>query len=289
MVSPGEGVSVYANSHGFVGIRRSSRHSLSCVVLAQDETSMQRDYWFDTRRAPEDLQDPLEIGREAARRALKRHGARPIATTSVPVLFVPETARTLLGHLVAAVSGGNLYRRSSFLLDRLGARLFPEFINIQERPLEPRGLRSTCYDSEGVKTRRRSLVEGGVLQGYVLGSYSARRLGMQTTGNAGGVHNLTVVGGDADQGQLIKQMGRGLVVTQLMGHGVSIVTGDYSQGAAGYWVENGEIAFPVEGVTIAGNLEQMFAGIAAVGCDADDRFATRCGTLLLDRLTIAGE
>ncbi len=285
----GDSVSVYANSHGFVGARRASRHSLSCVVLAANESSMQRDYWYDTRRDPGELQGAGEIGREAGRRALRRHGARPIATTSAPVLFAPEVARSLLGNLASAVSGGNLYRGSSFLCDRLGDRLFPEFVNIEERPLEPRGLRSTWYDAEGVATRRRPLVAGGVLEGYVLSSYSARRLGMQSTGNAGGVHNLTLSPGKLSHEQLIADLDQALVVTELMGHGVSIVTGDYSQGASGFWVESGKIVYPVERITIAGNLERMFAGVAAVGADLDDRAAIRSGSILIDQMTIAGE
>ncbi len=288
-LSSGSAVSVYANSHGFEGTRRTSQHSLSCAVLAQDDHSMQRDYWYDTRRAPTDLQDPVEIGREAGRRAVRRHGARPIATTMAPVLFAPEAARSLLGNLVSAASGSNLYRGASFLRDRLGARLLPEFVTVAEHPLEPRGLTSAWYDAEGVATGDRNLIDQGVLSGYVLGSYSARKLGMQTTANAGGVRNLTLAPGSASHEQLIAEMGRGLIVHQLMGHGVSIVTGDYSQGATGFWVEGGEMVHPVERITIAGNLKQMFANITAVGADLDDRGSFRTGSILIDGMTIAGE
>jgi PmbA protein len=288
-VNTGLAVSVYGNTHGFIGRHRSSNHSLSCVAVTGDENGMQRDYWYDTRRAPGDLQNHLEIGRIAAKRALRRSGAKPLPTRKSPVLFAPEVARSLLGSLVSAVSGGSLYRRSSFLLDHLGKQVFPEFISIQEWPFEPRGLRSAQYDSEGVATREHPLVAEGRLESYILGSYSARKLGMQSTANAGGTHNLTLAAGEADATEMIRQMGRGFWVTEMMGHGVSIVTGDYSRGATGFWIEDGEIAFPVEGVTVAGNLKDMFMGIAAVGNDIDQRSGIRCGSILIDNMTVAGE
>ncbi len=288
-VSSGSTVAVFANSHGFVGSRRATRHSASCVVLAQSDDSMQRDYWYDTRRCAADLQDMEEIGLEAGRRAVQRHGARPVETATVPVLFLPETGRSLLGHLVGGVSGANLYRRSSFLVDRAGEQLFPDHIQIREHPFQRRGLRSCWYDGEGVATRERSLIEDGVLTGYVLGSYSARKLGLSSTGNSGGVHNLTLEPASQSRDDLLAQMGRGLVVGELMGQGVHLVTGDYSRGASGFWVEDGRIAYPVEGVTIAGNLEQMFKGIVGVGNDLDDRAALRSPSILIDRMTVAGQ
>ncbi len=287
-VASGSAVSLYANSHGFVGQRRSTRHSLSCLVVARDGDSMQRDYWYDTRRHHEQLADGASIGKKAAQRAAARCGAKPIATTRAPVLFVPETARSLLGHLVSAISGGNLYRDSSFLRDQMDQQLFPDFVTIEELPLLPRGLRSSSFDGEGVACRAREIVSSGVLRGFVLGSYSARKLGLTTTGNSGGVHNLTLRPGTDSFDQLVKDMGRGLIVTEMMGQGVSVTTGDYSRGAAGFWVENGEITHPVEGVTIAGNLKDMFAGIAALGSDLDERSGTRCGSILMGEMTVAG-
>lgn len=288
-VTTGESVSAYANTHGFLASRRGTRHSLSCVVLAQDQDSMQRDYWYDTRRAWSDLQAPVEIGRRAAERAVARHGARSIATCKVPILFTPDTARGLLRHLVSAISGGNLYRGSSFLRDHLGETIFPSFIRIEEQPFEPRGLRSAHYDNEGVATDNRVIVEDGVLRGYILGSYSARKLGMASTANAGGTHNLTLAPGSQGFEELVSDMGRGLVVTELMGHGFNVVTGDYSRGATGFWVENGELTHSVEGITIAGNLKSMFSGIVAAGNDLDTRSGIRCGSVLIDQMTIAGD
>ncbi len=288
-INAGSGVSVYANSYGFVGRRRSSRQSLSCALVAGSGDSMQRDYWYDTRRSAADLQDPLSIGRVAAERTVARHNPRTVATGTVPVLFAPWVARTLLGHFVSAISGSAIYRKSSFLLDQLGQPLFPEFVTLQELPFEPRALRSTAYDSEGVATTERKLIDAGVLDSYLLSSYSARKLGLESTGNAGGTHNLTLLGGDGDQVSLLKQMGRGLLVTELMGQGVNIVTGDYSRGASGFWVENGEIAYPVEGATIAGNLRDIFGRIEAAGGDIDYRGGIRCGSLLISQMTVAGE
>ncbi|MEM9533449.1 MAG: metalloprotease PmbA [Pseudomonadota bacterium] len=288
-VATGSSLALYANSHGFRGHRRATRHSVSCVLVARDDEGMQRDYWYDTRRHAGDLSSAQHIGEEAGRRVLARCGARPLKTTKAPVLFVPETARTLLGHLVSAVSGSNLYRGSSFLKDRVGDQLFPDFVNIAEHPGLLRGLRSTPFDSEGVATRERRLIDAGVLTGYVLGSYSARRLGLETTANAGGVHNLTLEPGAQSLEDLIGGLSRGLVVTEMMGQGVNITNGDYSRGAAGFWIESGQIAHPVEGVTIAGNLEQLFAGIQAVGADLDERSAIRSGSLLIDQMTIAGD
>ncbi len=284
------GISVLGNSLGFMGTSRGTRHSLSCVLIAQDDDGqMQRDYWYDTRRHAEKLQPAEHIGRKAAERAVRRLGARAIPTCRAPVLYTPEMARGLLRQLVSALSGGNLYRKTTFLLNSLGQKIFPEFIQIREQPFLAGGLGSAWFDNEGVATRERDLIESGRVAGYVLSSYSARKLGLESTGNAGGTHNLTLEPGEASQEALLQAMGTGLLLTETIGHGINLITGDYSQGAAGFWVENGEIAHPVEEITIAGNLREMFAGIQAVGNDMDDRASTRCPSLLLSPMTIAGQ
>ncbi|RMG28618.1 MAG: metalloprotease PmbA [Gammaproteobacteria bacterium] len=288
-LSTHEGLRVYGNTHGFLGGYPSTRHSLSCSVLAEQDGQMQRDYWYTVARAPEDLQSPEDVGRIAAERTVHRLGARRIATCQAPVLFAPEVATGLFRSFVAAIRGGNLYRRSSFLLDKLGEPIFPAFLHIEEQPHLPRGLGSAPFDSEGVATQRRALVEGGVLRGYVLDSYSACRLGMETTGNAGGVHNLRVQPGEEDLPALLRRMGTGLLVTELMGQGVNLVTGDYSRGAAGFWIENGEVAHPVHEITIAGNLARMFLDIEAVGADVDTRGNIHTGSVLVREMTIAGD
>lgn len=283
------GLSLYGNSHGFCDGYPTTRHSLSCSVIAQDDSGMQRNHWYSGARDRVDLETPLAVGQKAAQRALRRLGSRRLATRQVPVLFAPELARGLIGHFIAAIRGGALYRKASFLLDRLGTAVFPEFVNIDERPHLLKALSSAPFDGEGVATADRAVVSGGVLQGYVLDSYSARRLGMQTTGNAGGTHNLIVEAGPLGHEELIRQLDRGLWVTELLGHGVNPVTGDYSRGASGFWVEHGQIQYPVHEITIAGNLADMFQGIVAVGNDVDARGGIRCGSLLLERMTVAGE
>ncbi|MCE5232149.1 MAG: metalloprotease PmbA [Mizugakiibacter sp.] len=288
-VQAGETLAVYANSHGFVGRERGTRHMLSCALIAEDDAGMQRDYWYDTVRAAADFMPAAELGRKAAERTVARLGAQRLTTRQCPVLFVPEVARSLVGHLVSAVSGGALYRKASFLLDHAGRQVLPPFVDIVERPHLARGHGSTAFDAEGVATRESPLVAGGVLQRYVLGSYSARKLGLASTANAGGIHNLVVAPGSDDFAALLQRMGTGLVVTEVMGQGVSIVTGDYSRGAAGFWVENGEIAYPVEEITIAANLRDMFAGIVAVGRDVDPRSHILTGSILVERMTVAGE
>lgn len=288
-VSSFRGTSVYGNSHGFVGGYTATRHSLSCSVVGSQDGGMQRDYWYSVARVPEGLEGAEEVGRRAAERTLRRLGARRLKTCQAPVLFAADVARSVIGHFVAAVRGPALYRKASFLLDHLGRQVFPEFVRIHEAPHLPRALGSAPFDNEGVATRARDLVSGGVLQGYVLDSYSARKLGLASTGNAGGVHNLIVEPGEQDLDELIKTMGRGLLVTELIGHGINMVTGDYSRGAAGFWVENGEIQYPVEEITIAGNLKAMFLGLQAVGRDVDTRGNLRTGSLLIDKMTIAGE
>jgi PmbA protein len=281
-------LSVYANSHGFIGRDRSSHHSVGCALIAGQGDGMQRDGWYSSALAREDLEDAASIGRRAAERTLARLQPRSMATAQMPVLYAPEVARSLIGHLLGAVSGGALYRRASFLLDSVGTQLFPDWFAVDEQPLLRRGLRSTAFDGDGVATRNSALIEAGVLQRYVLGSYSARKLGLVTTGNAGGVHNLQVKANAGDLASMARQMGEGLLVTELMGQGVNGITGDYSRGAGGFRVENGEIQYPVDGITIAGNLKEMFASIEAVGSDIDPRSHVRVGSILVGRMTVAG-
>jgi PmbA protein len=288
-LSTHQGLRVFGNSAGFLGGYASSLHSLSCVVVAQDNADMQRDYWYSSVRDWRELEDGEEIGRHAARRALRRLDARKLATRTAPVMFVPELARGLFGHFLGAVRGGSQYRRASFLLDAAGRQIFPSWMNIVERPHIPKALGSAPFDAEGVATRDRTLIDAGVLTGYILSTYSARKLGLKTTGNAGGVHNLIVAGGEDDFDALLRKMHRGLVVTELMGQGVNAVTGDYSRGAAGFWVEDGAIAYPVHEITIAGNLKEMLRQIVAVGKDVDQRGGIRTGSVLLENMTIAGE
>jgi PmbA protein len=284
-----QGCRAYGNSNGFIGGYCSSRHSLSCVMIAESEGQMQRDYFYDVNRIGEALLDPRTIGRRAAERAVRRLGARPVPTCEVPVLFAPELATGLFGHFIAAISGGNLYRKASYLEDALGQTLFPEWLSLDERPHIPRALGSASYDGDGLATYAKPFVENGRLLSYVLSTYSGRKLGMPSTANAGGVHNLFVSHGNEDQAALIRRMGRGLLVTELMGQGLNLVTGDYSRGAGGYWVENGEIQFPVQEVTIAGNLRDMFRQIVAVGCDVETRSNVRTGSVLIERMMVAGK
>jgi len=288
-LSSHQGVRVFGNTLGFLGGYASSIHSLSCVVVAQDGAGMQRDYWYSSVRDSRDLESGESIGKTAAARALRRLNARKLATVVAPVMFVPELARGLIGHFLSAVRGGSQYRRASFLLDSAGQQVFPDWMQISERPHIPKALGSAPFDSEGVATRDRELVQDGVLTGYILSTYSARKLGLRTTGNAGGVHNLFVKSGSDDFDGLLRKMGSGLLVTELMGQGINGVTGDYSRGAAGFWVENGQLAYPVHEITIAGNLKDMLKNIVAVGSDVDARGGIRTGSILLDSMTIAGE
>ncbi len=287
-VSGSFGVSVMGNSHGFLGRGDGTRYGQSCVLIAGSGNGMQRDYWYDSCRSLDDLEDPEETGRRAAERTVRRLEAQSLSTRKVPVLFSPDIARSLLGHLVGGISGGALYRNASFLKDSIGETLFPGWMSLVERPFIPRGPGSSCFDAEGVAVADRAIVEDGVLRGYVLSSYSARRLGMETTGNAGGVHNLLVEGDLAPGAEMLDRLGTGLLVTEVMGQGVRMVTGDYSRGASGFWVENGVIVHPVEEVTIAGNLRDMFKGITAIGDDVDCRGNIQCGSILLEGLTVAG-
>jgi PmbA protein len=279
---------VSANSLGFIGGFATSRHYVSCSVIAGEGDEMQRDDWYATRRNADDFSDVAGIGDYAARRALARLGSRKLKTRKCPVIFEAPLAVGLIGSFVHAISGGALYRKTSFLLDSLGKRIFPKFVQISERPHIRGGFASSPFDDDGVATHDREVVKNGSLQGYFLSTYSARKLGMQTTGNAGGSHNLQVQPGVHDLKGLLHEMGTGLLVTELLGQGVNYVTGDYSRGAAGYWVEKGEIAYPVEEITIAGNLREMLQDIVAIGNDIEVRGSKQVGSMLVERMTIAG-
>ena len=287
-VSTNRGTRAYGNSHGFIGSSSKTSHSISCVVLGSADGEMQRDYYYSSARDPAELESTTVVGETAARRAVSRLGARKIKTTRAPVLFIPELARGFIGHAIGAIMGGAQYRHASFLLDAIGEKIFPDFVSIEERPHIPKAPASTPYDAEGVATYDRDIIAAGELQGYVLSSYSARRLGLRTTANAGGAQNLNVPGNAGDLESLIQQMGTGLIVEELIGQGVNAVTGDYSRGVVGQWVENGEIQHPVHEVTIAGNLRDLYGRIAAIGTDQDTRGGIRCGSLLVEEMTIAG-
>ena len=283
------GFQVYGNSHGFIGGYPSTRYGLSCAVVGQQGDAMQRDYWWSSARSAADLDSARLVGERAAERTVARLGGRRLGTCQAPVLFRAEVATGILRSLVSAIQGASIYRRASFLIDHLGEAIFPPFVRIHEDPLLPRGLASAPFDGDGVATGPKDLVSEGVLRTYVLDSYSGCRLGMQTTGNAGGVRNLKIQPGDNDRAGMLAAMGTGLLVTELMGHGVNPVTGDYSRGASGFWVENGEIQYPVEEITIAGNLKRMFSGLVAVGNDCDYPGSVRTGSWLIDEITIAGQ
>jgi len=287
-VARGESEFVYANSLGFCGGYRSSRHHIDCSVIGEDHGAMQRDYWYSAARAAEDLLTADAVGRIAGERTARRLNARKLGTMECPVLFEAPEAADLIGYFVQAVSGGSLYRKSSFLPDALGREIFAPHIDLREEPHLPRARGSAPFDNDGVATQPRDVVKGGVVHGYFLGSYSARKLGMASTGNAGGAHNLVLAHGPDDVAALIKRMGRGLFVTEQLGQGVNAVTGDFSRGAAGYWIEDGAIAYPVEEITIAGNLREMFRDIVAVGNDVDRRGSRHTGSILVGRMTIAG-
>ena len=295
-LSSHDGVSMLANSHGFFGLSRGSRHSIGCSMIAGAGEDMHRDYWYDCKRHADDLIPSDEIGLEATRRTVRRLGARKVKTGEYPVIYDSGVSSSLISHLASAISGSSLYRKASFLLDHKGQCIFPHGTNIYEQPRLPRAMGSAVFDNEGVATRPNRIVCDGVLESYLLNSYSARKLGMQTTGNAGGVHNLTLDSTYADDSgapgtleQMIRDMGRGIVISELIGFGVNTVTGDYSRGAFGFWVENGEIQYPVQEFTIAGNLKEMFKAIAAVGSDVDQRKNIRAGSILIENLTVAGE
>ncbi|MDX1319283.1 MAG: metalloprotease PmbA [Oceanospirillum sp.] len=284
----GERTTLYANSHGFQGQLWGTNYSASCVLIAGEGDQMQRDYWYDSQRRWDLLSSPESIGQKAAERTLMRLNPQKISTRKVPVLFAAEIASGLLGHLMGAISGGSLYRNASFLKDRLGEPLFPEFVSVFEQPHLKGGVASAPFDQEGVATRDNTFVADGVLQQYMLGSYSARKLGLETTANAGGARNLRVSSTGESYDQMLKKLGTGLLVTELMGQGVNMVTGDYSRGAAGFWVENGVIQYPVHEITIAGNLQDMFRSIVAIGSDVDTRGNTQTGSILIEEMSVAG-
>jgi len=287
-VSSNRGVRTYGNTHGFIGSIAQTSHSISCAVIGEADGDMQRDYYYSAARDSTELESVEKIGAQAGRRAVERLGARKVKTTRAPVLFTPEVARGFIGHAIGAIAGGAQYQRASFLLDAVGEQIFPKFVRIEERPHIPKAMASTPFDAEGVATYDRDIVTDGILQGYILSSYSARRLGLKTTANAGGAQNLVVPGNADNFESLLKEMGTGLIVEELIGHGVNAVTGDYSRGAVGHWVKNGEICYPVHEVTIAGNLRDLYRRITAIGNDQDLRGGIRCGSVLVDDMTIAG-
>ncbi len=284
-----EGFKVYGNSHGQLVGYPSTRHNLSCMMISAQDEDMQRDYAYTVSREFSALTCAKQIGLEAAHAAVSRLGSQKLATQKVPVMFRSDVANSIYGHFIAAISGGNLYRNSSFLVDSIGKQVFPKHLNIVERPHILKGLASSCFDSEGVATQDRDFIVGGELQSYLLTSYSARKLGLTTTGNAGGIHNWLVSANNGDFEQMLKTLGTGLLVTELMGQGVNVVNGDYSRGAAGFWVENGKIAYPVSEITIAGNLQEMFKGIVATGNDVDMRGSIQTGSLIIEEMQVSGQ
>lgn len=286
-VNTQQSLRVYGNSHGFIGGYTGTRHGISCMLIAEDREGMQRDYWYTVARHADDLDTPESVGLQAAQRTIARLSPRHAPTGSYPVLFAPSMASGLVGHLIGAISGGSLYRRASFMLDSLGSTVLPDWISLTERPHLPNSLGSANFDGDGVATRDKSFVDQGVVTNYVLSCYSARKLEMETTGNAGGVFNLDVDGKQTPVNDLMQQMGTGLLVSELMGQGINTVTGDYSRGAAGFWVENGEIAYPVAEVTIAGNLKDIYGRIVGLGDDVDYRGNVRAPSILVDAMTVA--
>ena len=288
-VNSHSGVSVYANSHGFVGFQRGSRHSLSCSVIAGQDADMQRDYWYTSNCDPTGLNSAATVGKLAGDRAIRRLGAKQIDSCQVPVLFEAPLAGSLISHLLSAIKGGVLYKKASFLLDQLDQQVLPDWLSVVEQPHLVGGVNSAAFDAEGVATpARRAIVQDGVLQNYLLGSYTARKLGMQSTANAGGTRNVTISNTGQSFDELLKTMGEGLLVTELIGSGINMVTGDYSRGASGFWVKNGVIQHAVQEVTIAGNLRDMFMRIIAAGQDIDARGNIQTGSILLDEMTVAG-
>lgn len=288
-VATGAALHVYANTNGFIGYYPYTRHEIACVLVAKEKDEMQRDYYYTIATDPKLMMSTHDVAQHAAQRTVQRLGAKPIKTTKAPVIYVAEEARSLLGHFAGAMSGGAIYKKNSFLVDHLGKKVFPDFITIQEHPHLELALGSAPFDGNGVATRENKFIENGILQSYALSIYSARKLGMKTTGNAGGTHNLTISHGDSDFNTLLKRMGRGLVITEMMGQGVNTLTGDYSRGASGFWVENGEIQYPVNEVTVAGRLQNIYANIVEVGNDVDIRGNIRSGSILISEMTIAGQ
>jgi len=282
------GFRVYGNSHGQIVGYPSSRHSLSCVMIASENDDMQRDYAYSVNRNFDLLSTPEQVGKEAALETLSRLQPHKIATGKYPVMFRADIANSMFGHFIAAISGGNLYRKSSFLVDSIGKQIFPDFLTITEKPFIKGALASSPFDNEGVNPIERNIITEGVLASYLLTSYSARKLGLTTTGNAGGIHNWQISANGGDFTNMAKQLGTGLLVTELMGQGVNVVNGDYSRGAAGFWVENGEIMYPVSEVTIAGNLQDIFKSLVSVGNDIDYRGSIHTGSLLFESMQVSG-
>lgn len=280
---------IYANSNDFCAYQKGSRHSISCSVVAEDANGMQRDYWYALARDPLDLEKPEEIGSLAATRAVQRLSGRTLATGKYPVIFDRTVAGSLISHLVGALSGGSLYRQTSFLVDSMGKQILAPWVTLTENPHVKKALASTYFDAEGVATHPRTVIESGRIGGYFLSSYSARKLGMQTTANAGGVHNLSLNHTHSTQAELLQAMGNGLLITELLGQGVNTITGDYSRGAAGFWVENGVISYPVEGITIASRLQDMYAGMMGAADDALKYSTHKIGSVWIDTMTVAGQ
>ena len=290
-ISTYSGSGIIANTHGFTGVTASSRHNLSCSVIAQvpKTDAMQRDYWYTTSRKREELESAESVGEKSAELTLARLNGRQISTRKSSVLYSPEMARSIVSHFTSAISGGSQYRKTTYLLNSKDEQVFPDFIRLHEQPHIPQGFGSSYFDREGVATSNRDIVTNGVVQNYIMGSYSARQLGLKTTANSGGTHNLTLEPTGQDLEELLKMLDTGLFVTELIGSGINGVTGDYSRGASGFWVENGEIQFPVEEITVAGNLKDMFQNIVAVGNDIDYRGGTRTGSILIEGMMVAGE
>ncbi len=289
VVSTYSGINLYGNSNGFINGWKWSSHTIDCTVIAEDKNGMQRDGWYSKTRDFNELESISEISKEAARRTVSRLGSRKLSTRQVPVIFEAPVASGLFSAFITAIAGGSLYRRASFLLDKKGEQVFASHINIREQPHIKKALGSAPFDNDGVATRERDIIKGGILQDYVLSGYSARKLGLQTTGNAGGVHNLVIETGPDDLDKMIKDMGTGLLITDMIGFGVNQVTGDYSRGASGYWVENGELVYPVEEITVAGNLIDMYKNIISIGNDVDPRGNVLTGSVMIDGMTVAGE
>lgn len=283
------GIRVFGNTLGMLQSYCSSRHSMSACVIAEENGDMERDYAYTIARKPDDLKSAQWVGEECARRTLSRLAPRKLATQKAPVIFAPEVATGLFGHLVGAISGTSVYRKSTFLLDSLGKQILPDWLTIRELPHVIGGLASTPFDSEGVRTEDRLIIENGVLNSWLMTTYAARKLGLKSTGHAGGIHNWHIAGQGLGFDDMLREMGTGLVVTELMGQGVSGITGDYSRGASGFWVENGEIQYPVSEITIAGNLKDMWANIIATGDDIETRSNIQCGSVWLPEMSIAGQ
>jgi PmbA protein len=289
VVSTYSGSHIYGNTHGFINGWDWSSHTVDCTMIAENAGNMQRDGWYSKSRDHDDLQNVKAIGTEAAQRTIQRLGAKKLSTRKVPVIFEAPVASGLFSAFITAISGGSLYRRASFLLDKLGEQIFAEHIHIHEQPHLKKALGSAPFDNDGLATKPRDIIKDGVLQGYVLSSYSARKLGLQTTGNAGGVHNLVIEPGDQNLDDLVNKMNTGLLITDIIGFGVNQITGDYSRGASGFWVEHGKIQYPVEEITIAGNLVEMYKQIVAIGNDVDHRGNVLTGSVLIENMTVAGE